>query len=250
MLQRFFDDVRARRHLDTYVATAITIVFAALGIIGDIVPDSLKWSAVFAALGMLLFRITLPAWPATPIDQLLADRTAFESTPFPSLLVNATQLWVFAPTAINILNPQHCEAVRRCVLNKGNSDVRVAVLDPSNIEAVSLAVKQLDESLEYPVQPFETSLAASVQQLRSMAKWNVTGNFSYGFVEYNPGFSIVAINPAHEDGRIIVELHGYHNDATESRMHLTLTRKDSERWFQYWVHQFEKIWASARPPSS
>jgi hypothetical protein len=247
-LHRAWSDIRARRHLDAYVATAIAIIFAALGIIGDIVPDSLKWSAVFAGLGIILFRITLPARPAAPIEELLGDRTAFEDAPLPNLLRNASQLWIFAPSAINILNPQHCDAIRRVLLNKGNGDVRVAVLDPSNVDAVKLAVRQLDESLQYPAQEFEASLTASVAQLQKMAHWKTAGNFAYRFAQYNPGFSLVVINPTHADGLLILELHGYRNEAIGSRMHLTLTRKDSDRWFQYWVHQFDEIWTSSRKP--
>lgn len=249
IMRRMWADVKARRHLDTYVAISIAIVVAVLEIVGDIVPQGIKWSALFAALGILLFRITLPDRPGTPVDRLLGDRTAFADVPFRSLLDRADQLWIFAPSAINMLNPQHCEDIRQCVLDKRTGDVRVAVLDPDNAGATNLAIRQLDESLEYPTQDFKTSLNASVEQLHRMAAWQTAGSFSYGFVDYNPGFSIVAINPTHRNGRVIVELHGYHNEAIGSRMHLTLDRTDNDYWFQYWVHQFEEIWTSSRRPA-
>lgn len=245
-LRRIWKDVRSGRNLDTYVATVVAAVFTALGIVGDIVPDNLKWSAVFAGLGMLLYRVTMPARPATPVEELLADRAALEATPFPSQLTGAETLWIFAPSAINILSPQTCEAIRRHVLDKGTGCVRVAVLDPSNADAVALATRQLDESLQYPVQDFGTSLRTSIEQLQKMAAWTTPGSFSYGLVDYNPGFSLVAIDPTRPDGRIVVEFHGYRNEAMGSRMHITLTRRDSDRWFQYWAGQFEEIWARSR----
>ncbi len=81
-----------------------------------------------------------------------------------------------------------------------------------------------------------------------MAQWQVAGTFSYGYLDYNPGFSLVAINALHADGRVIVELHGFRNESTGSRMHFTLTRRDSERWYQYWIGQFEQIWEASRRP--
>jgi hypothetical protein len=248
VLRRVWADLRARQNLDTYVVTAIAVVFAALGVVGDVVPEGLKWSAVFAALGLLVFRIAVPADRAATLDTLLADRDEFAEIPFPALLRDATELWIFAPTAINLLNAQHCKAIREHVLNKGNGDVRVAVLDPHNEVAVDLCVKQLDESLLYPLQDFRRSLATSVEQLRRMADWQVAGNFAFRFAEYNPGFSIVAIDPTQAHGRIVVEFHGYHNEAIGSRMHITLTRRSSERWYHYWAHQLDQIWSTARLP--
>ena len=248
VLRRVLSDLRARRNLDTYVVTAVVVVFAALGIVGDVVPEGVKWSAVFAALGLLVFRVAVPTDPAATLDALLADRDEYADQPFPELIHDATELWVFAPTAINLLNAQHCKAIREHVLNKGNGDVRIAVIDPSDTTVVDLCVKQLDESLLYPLQDFRRSLTTSVEQLKRMATWQVAGTFSYRFAEYNPGFSIVAIDPTQAHGRIVVEFHGYHNEAIGSRMHITLTRQTSERWYHYWAHQLDEIWSTARLP--
>ena len=187
ILRRIKADILARRHLDTYVATVIAIVFAALGTVGDIVPDGLKWSALFAGMAMLLFRITLPDRPGRTVDELFADRSAYDAPPLPELLTSATQLWIFGPSAINILSPQNCEAIRQRVLHKGAGDVRITVLDPDNEAAVALAVQQLDQSLLFPVQGFRASLGASVELLRTMAQWQVAGTFSYWYLDYNPG---------------------------------------------------------------
>jgi hypothetical protein len=244
--RRVWRDLRAGQHLDTYVAVAVAVVFAVLGVINDVIPNGVKWSALFAGIGVLLYRTALSDLSGAT-EQLLADRDAFADAPFRTLLTDAVQLWIFAPSAVNVLNPQHCQEIRQFILDRGSGDVRVAVLDPANTAATALAVKQLDESLQYPLQDFVSSQTTVVKQLRKMAAWNMSGRFSYRFVDYNPGFSMVAVNPSRRDGRIVVEFHGYRNEAVSSRMHLTLTRHDSERWFQYWVQQFEAIWSSARP---
>jgi hypothetical protein len=74
------------------------------------------------------------------------------------------------------------------------------------------------------------------------------GRFEHRFAAYNPGFSLVAIDPQAKHGVVIVEFHGFHNESTGSRMHLELRRQDSQHWFDYWADQFDHIWRSAREP--
>ncbi len=44
-----------------------------------------------------------------------------------------------------------------------------------------------------------------------------------------------------------VEFHGFHNQVTNTWMHIELTRAESEQWYGYWIEQFERIWQAARP---
>ena len=69
-------------------------------------------------------------------------------------------------------------------------------------------------------------------------------------LDYNPGFSLVAVNPSARDGRFIVEFHAFHNDATSSRMHIEIGRKQSDHWCTYWRDQFERIWDAASAPAT
>jgi hypothetical protein len=43
----------------------------------------------------------------------------------------------------------------------------------------------------------------------------------------------------------VVEFHGFHNEATPSRMHIEISRQQSERWYAYWMEQFNQIWSAA-----
>lgn len=61
-----------------------------------------------------------------------------------------------------------------------------------------------------------------------MFAWSQRG---YKFLDYNLGFGLVACNPTSRNGRIIVEFNGFHNEATSSRMHIELSRQQSERWY-------------------
>jgi hypothetical protein len=123
----------------------------------------------------------------------------------------------------------------------------VVVLNPANDAAVQLATRQLDDSLDYPVQEFRASLETTMRQLSVMASWHVQGSFDYRLLDYNPGFSLVSINPASRDGYVIVEFHGFHNQATSTRMHIEISRKQSDHWYSYWTNQFTRIWEASSP---
>ena len=226
---------------------AVATVFALLGIVGDIVPEGLKWSAVFAAFAVLLYRVALPARPGRSIESILGDREALPPGQFKAWLDSAEQLWIFAPSAVNLLTAEHCDIMRRTILSKAGGQVRIVVLDPRDLDTVALAKRQLDDSLSFPVQEFAASLSTVIVQLQTMAAWQSAGNFDYRLLDLNPGFSLIAINPHRLDGEILVEIHGFSNEAVGSRMHFTLSRQESGRWFEYWSSQFESIWHKASP---
>jgi len=243
--RRVTNDLKNRRFVDVYSAAFVALVLAVLSLVGDIVPDQLRWSALLAGVGLLVLRVTIPGPSRGNIDELLSDRFSFDANPLTERLKNAREIWVFAPTAVNLLSAHNCEILRTGPLGRGDGVVRVVVLDPGNGAAVKLAAHQLDDSLDYPVQDFTASLLTTTHLLGAMSSWQVRGNFEYRLLDYNPGFSLVAIDPSTHAGRLIVEFHGFHNEATSSRMHIELAREQSDRWYAYWVDQFNRIWDAA-----
>jgi hypothetical protein len=239
-------DLKNRRNIDAYVVAALALVFAVLSVAGDILPDGLRWAVLLAGVGLLVYRITLPAQLAYVADEALSDRGSFDATPFSARLDNAHEVWIFAPTAVNLLNIQHVEALRSKVLARPGGVVRIVVLDPDEDAAVRLAARQLDDSVDFPSQTLQTSLESTLQRLRLMSTWNIPGSLECRLLGYNPGFSLVAIDPGTRHGTVIVEFHGFHNEATTSRMHLELTRAIAPRWYAYWSDQFHHIWHAAR----
>ncbi len=164
-------------------------------------------------------------------------------------LRNAREVWVFAPSGVNLLSAHNCEILRIGPLSRAGGVVKVVVLDPAQAVAVQLATRQLDDSLDYPVQDFTESLQTIMGLLRAMAAWQVNGSFEYRLLDYNPGFSLVAIDPSSRSGRIIVEFHGFHNEATSSRMHIEISRGQSDHWYSYWIDQFDRIWEATSLPT-
>jgi hypothetical protein len=248
-LGRIGRDLRRRRHLDAYVVAAVALVLAVLSLVGDVVGEGLRWAAVLAALSLLVYRITLPDAVGN-LDAVLQDRSAFEDTTFASRLKPASVVWVFAPSAANLLTASAVDDLRRTVLVRPDGLVRVVVLDPAATAAVELAARQLDDTIDYPVQVLAEALATMEARLRSIAQWSTAGRFEHRYAAFNPGFSLVAIDPHAKHGVVIVEFHGFHNESTGSRMHIELRRRGSEHWFDYWADQFEHIWRSARAPAA
>jgi hypothetical protein len=212
--RRISRDLKNRRHVDAYSIAFVTFLLAVLSLVSDVVPDQLRWAVLLAGVGILVWRITIPEPRADSLDTLLNDRFAFDEKPLSERLKNAAEVCIFAPTAVNILSAHNYELLRTGVLNKPDGIVRVVVLDVANESAVQLATRQLDDSLDYPVQDFRASLQATMRQLRIMASWHLRGSFDYRRLDYNPGFSLVSIDPATSDGHVIVEFHGFHNEAT------------------------------------
>jgi hypothetical protein len=245
--RRIGRDLKERRHIDAYSIAFVTFILAVLSLVPSIVPDELRWAALLAGVGVLVWRITIPERLTGNMDDLLNDRLTFDRLPLSERLRDAKEVCIFAPSAINILSAQNCELLRTGILNRPDGIVRVVVLDPENESVVQLATRQLDDSLDYPLQDFRASLQATVRQLGIMASWHLKGSFDHRIFDYNPGFSLVCIDPTSRKGHVIVEFHGFHNEATSSRMHIEISRQQSEHWYTYWTNQFNRIWDTSLP---
>ena len=248
---RVLGDLRLRRNIDLYAMALVAFVFAALSVAGDLLSTNLRWTVVLGGIGLLVLRLALPQkTDLDSVSRIFGDRSDFATRPLIARLEEAQEVWVYAPSAVNFLSPQRCEVLRGGVLSNVGGRVRVVVLDPAEAAAVAQASLQLDDSLDFPLQDMGPALESVVKQLQRMASWPVSGRLEYGFLSYNPGFSLVAIDPKSRKGVVIVEFHAFHNTSTSSRMHLALTRSDSEEWYSYWIEQFEQIWKAARIPQA
>jgi hypothetical protein len=245
--RRIGRDVRNRRNIEAYVVAFLALFFALSSVIGEVIPMHIRWAALLAGVGLLVYRVTVPDRPES-VDELLRDRTVFDDTSFALRIAKAREVWIYAPSAINLLGPQNCEALRSKILSHRDGILRVVILDPAAEEGIRVATRQLDGAVDFPVQNLVTSLASTARVLDNMDHWVVDGDFQYRLIDYNPGFSMVAVDPGKRDGRIIVEFHAFHNEATSTRMHFEISRSQSDRWYSYWMEQFDRIWHSAAPP--
>jgi len=112
VVRRIGRDLRHLHNIDAYAVALIVFVFAALSVAGDILPANARWAVLLVGVGVLVFRVTLPDRYEGSADDVLKDRSAFEDKPLPARLREASELWVFAPSAINLLAPQNCDTIR------------------------------------------------------------------------------------------------------------------------------------------
>lgn len=237
-LKQVLGDLRRGRFIDLYATTLVALVFAVLLLVGADLPDGVRWSVLFAGLGFLLLRAAF----ANHREDRFLDRSDYDRNPISEGLRNAKDVWIFAPVGSNFLTEERCDILRRGPLAKDDGNVRVVVL--KQFDSHDPISEQLDALLDHPVQKAADSLRETRARLASMEHWSVIGTFAYGDIAFNPGFSMVAVDPHSAGGYVNVEFHGFRNDAIRSRMHVHLTRGDGA-WYTYWLDQFEAIWRSA-----
>jgi hypothetical protein len=246
LLRRVGRDLRARRNLDAYVVSVCALVFTVLTLVGDVVDTSTQMAVLLAGVGLLVFRITVPEPGTGRVDELLHDRTRFAAVPLDERLARAREIAVFAPSGVNLLNATVCETLRTRVLSRPDGVVRVILLDPDEAPAVEVASRQLDDGLSYQVETLLPSLRTVLARMTAMRGWNCAGSFEYRLLGYNPGFSLVAVDPRSSGGFLVVEFHGVHGH-TGTRMHIELDR--TSRWYDYWMDQYEHLWNAGRAPA-
>lgn len=245
--KRFWDDIRHRRHIESYVVSALLIVFAVLSIVEDLLNTQMKLAALMAGVGLLVYNMTIPEGGDTRrLDDFLNDRSSF--TPLPERLKNAKTLWIYAPSAINILNEVNTQAIQRQILSHPEGNLRVMIQDPEKTQEVARLKKQLDENVKYQMQDLPGAIQDTLKLLGKMTKWEKRGLFEYRLLAFNPGFSMIVIDPDKKTGVVIVEFYGFTHEHTASRMHIEITRDQSERWYTYWVEQYDAMWKEARSP--
>src|SRR5690348_15956176 len=108
---RIISDIRNRRFVDAYSAAFVAFTLAVISLIGDVVPDQLRWAALLAGVGILVLRVTTPE-PAATIDMILMDRFKFDEHPLQDRIRNAKEVCIFAPSGVNILSAHNCEIGR------------------------------------------------------------------------------------------------------------------------------------------
>lgn len=234
-VSRVWADILAGRHLESYVVTAIGVVLIALDVIGD-VDAGLKLTVIIAALILLVFKTTTPDQTSVDIDSVLHDRDDFG--PFRETVRGRRRVWIYGPSSVNALR----EDIEREVLDKGG-EVRIIVQDPDSA-ALDFLRDQLDT--RDPRANLKGDLESSLRLLRHILPSVPEGKLLCRLLPYSPGFSMVIVDPDSSDGLIIVEFLGFRYEHVKHRMHLTIRRSESPRWFDHWLAQYQRMWDAGR----
>lgn len=239
LIKRIVSDIAEGRHIESYIVTLVAVVLAVIGVIDDVVPDSVKFATVLAALALLVFQSTRPEETAPDLDSVLLDRQSYGA--FREFITNAQELWIYGPSAVNVL--RNAADIKTEVLDKGGS-VRVLLQDIDSELGMKVLYQQLDK-----VYDLADDIKSSERTLKSMQAW-ASDRVAYGYLPYSPGFSLIIVDPDGKNGRLIIEFYGYQNALITERMHIMIERRQSQYWFEYWDKQYQIMWDSRRQPAS
>jgi hypothetical protein len=234
LTKQTLENIRHGRHLEAYALFAVGLVLVILGLVG-IVNQQILLSTILLALSFLVFHTSMETPHQQPLlDEILQTRDSFG--PFSKMLPGVQDLRIYGPTAVNVL--VSAGDIRRFVLKTGGT-VRVIIHEDSP-ETLAQTAMQLDDNLD-----LTQTLRGSIAILGRLAE---EPGFEYRKLSFNPGFSLVIVNANAPDGYLIFESHGFKDENIVDRMHITITHRESPRWFAYWVGRFEAMWAAAQQP--
>ncbi|WUJ69940.1 hypothetical protein OG809_33185 [Kribbella soli] len=227
-------NIQAGKHLEAYVVFLLGLALAVLSFL-DAVDQRVVLAGVLLGLSFLVFHSTQPD-RNEPTGTQLRGRESFGT--FPALLEGTRELWVCAPTAANILG--HAADIRRHLLDRGGT-ARFMVQDPKS-PAVEASARRLENNID-----FRSALDVSVGTLRRLREQQPNG-FEYGLLPFSPGYSLVIVDPNSYSGYVILETHGFRDENIADRMHITIYRSESARWFDYWKATFHQMWLDSLAP--
>jgi hypothetical protein len=234
---RIFANIAKGINIDAYVIATLGIILAIAGIVGDAIPlvERLQMPVIIAALAYLVLRSTTPQETQINIDKLLGNRRQLNAIPFGQFIHGRRELCMFAPTGSTVFGDTL--PFKEGILDRGGS-VTVILLDPNDTRFHALAQHQLD----YGGAEVEQDMRRTIRALDILKQH---GKVQYGFIPFNPGFSLTIVDPDKATGELVVEFHGYRNNHTGERMHIKIKRAESKVWFDYWVGQYRAIQAAA-----
>lgn len=237
-LRRIGSDLLGFRNVEAYVVTLIGIALIVIDILGDVTTD-VQLTVIIAALVVLVFRSTAPTTQKTGLDEVLGNRNNFG--PFREFIRGGRTLWVYAPSAINILRDP--SSIKEEILDRGGQ-LTVLLQNPNE----STVIQNLENQLDIAAVDLKSDIQVSVEVLRKLKARhnNADYHIDYGFLTYSPGFSLTIVDAQRSTGRLVVEFFGFQNEFIGNRMHLEITRQQSEYWFEYWVDQFQEMASTAK----
>lgn len=246
--RRVLDDIKNRRFWAEYGISLAVIIALGLELFSDLLDTRTVIGLILAVLLVLLLDVTQRNRGEKGLDAYLHTRQ--QLGPFRERLENKRRLWIFAASAANILSGENLDAIRAHIMKNSDGELRVVILDPAS-KAVADAKRQIDEQVTFQVQELREELSQTIKSRFDMIrKWKLPGKFEARVLDFNPGLSMVLVDAYRANGVAIVELYGFGQESTNTRMSVEIKASESAAWFEYWVDQYERMWTMAKPLDS
>lgn len=236
LFRRIVQDIANGKNIESYVLTLAAFGIALFSVIEDALPIEAQLAVILAGVGLLVFKTTSQDIEKdVDLDSVLMDRQSYG--PLREFIRGGRELWVYGPSSVNVL--VNSSDLEREILDHGGV-IRVALQDNEQKASMEILHHQLDH-MSYLL---ESDIQRSISVLKDMQGAGRT--IEYRLVPYSPGYSLLIVDPHGRDGRLVVEFFGYSNQRITERMHMVISRHQSQYWFDYWVNQYELMWEKSR----
>lgn len=133
---------------------------------------------------------------------------------------------------------------------KQGAKIRLIAIDPS-----SCAYPVIDKSSP-PHKPFDRSIHETLSRVQQIQKIlaqekRLKGSFEFRLTCWIPSCGLIIINPKlrTKGGMMKISIHSPHYSTPhdESNLNIVLSQVEHDRWYTYFLNQFEKLWQESYP---
>jgi hypothetical protein len=250
-----WNDIRAGQNIDIYITVGIAIAVAILGVLG-IANSIIIASATLAILALMSVNLLLNRYENENIRKLISQQQQSTGLAEKFLkpkyrLFEVKQHLISSQTAffwgadlartIPLLDYEIIQGLRNGLQVKflfikpgnglGGDAVRMASFRYSNGKEISAINQDIERNFRY---------------LATYQSSTPHGRIEVRVIDYLPPWTIIAVNPFSPTGAMFVHLTAF-RVPNEVRPSFELSASDDEKWFTFFLEQFESVWEVAEP---
>lgn len=256
ILRIIWNDIRSGQNIDVYITVGVAIVVGVLGIL-SIASSTIIASATLAILALMAINLLLNRYENENIRKLIAQQQNSSGLSEKFLepkyrLFEAKQHLMSARTAffwgtdlartVPLLDYEMIEGLRAGLSIKFLFIKPGSGIDSTAVEMASFRYSNSGKGTDAINQDIERNFRCLATYRNSASQGKVEARV----VNYLPPWTIIAINPHSPNGDMYVHLTPF-RVPNEVRPSFHLSAKDDEKWFSFFLEQFEKVWEVAEP---
>ncbi len=253
-IRRVAKDLSEGRNVELYFTIVLAAVVGTFGVLNVFKADIVA-SATLATLALLAYgtigsrdnverledkvsKLSIDVHE-NALGRVRAENFFVSERPKPAELESATTIGIIGSTLSRTVIEYAGVLQKRL---KSGASVCCAVIDPKSGAGSQAALRSYgvteDGFYESRVKPTVDLL----QILNSLT--GEKGSLELRFLPYVPSFGIIAVDPTEAGGVIYVEIHRHRS--LEENAAFKLERERDQRWYDYFLHQYNVLWESAR----
>lgn len=248
ILKKLWQDIRRGQNLDVYITIVIALVIAILGVIGATNQNIIS-SAILATLALVSVSTLLNRHRDEEIKSALLhiEDTSSLSEKFleqesgryelPILVERSHKVFLWGMTQWRTI-PLLTRSIEQGL--ETGLEIRFLLLKP-NCSAARMAAFRTTHN---DINKINSELNINLRQLKDLAKKELPGRLEIRVIDYLAPWTIYAFDPHRPEGQMIVRLTPF-RVPNRIRPKFRLSAREDEKWFQYFLSQFEAAWAEA-----